>query len=71
MYNLLDITDLSSDSLWPSSTLFVQLEELFELMATDKLRLEVAKVLPLDQAAEAQKLVETGRTRGKVVLQIP
>lgn len=49
----------------------MQLEELFELLATDKLRLEVAKVLPLDQAAEGHKLVETGRTRGKVVLQIP
>lgn len=48
-----------------------QLNDLFELMASDKLKLEVAKLLPLEQAAEAHRLLETGRTRGKVVLQIP
>lgn len=49
----------------------LQLEELFELMSNGKLKLEVSKLLPLEQAAEAHRLVETGRTRGKVVLQIP
>lgn len=47
-----------------------QLSELFELIAADKVKLEVAKVFPLSEVAAAHKQVETGHTRGKVVLQV-
>ena len=30
----------------------------------------VSQIFPLEQAAEAQRLVESGHTRGKVVLQV-
>jgi NADPH2:quinone reductase len=33
------------------------------------LRIEVARSLPLAQAAEAHRLVEQGHTRGKIVLE--
>lgn len=36
-----------------------------------QLKVHVGKVLPLDQAAAAHSLIETGRTVGKVVLAIP
>uniref|UniRef100_A0A383WHE0 Enoyl reductase (ER) domain-containing protein n=1 Tax=Tetradesmus obliquus TaxID=3088 RepID=A0A383WHE0_TETOB len=48
-----------------------QLETLFELWEAGTLKLEVHKVFPLDQVADAHRQVETGHTRGKVVLAIP
>jgi NADPH:quinone reductase-like Zn-dependent oxidoreductase len=34
------------------------------------LRVHVDRVLPLDQLAEAHRLVESGRTRGKIVVEV-
>jgi NADPH:quinone reductase-like Zn-dependent oxidoreductase len=48
-----------------------QLQQLFELMQAGQLKLEVAKVFPLAEVADAHRQVETGHTRGKVVLAIP
>lgn len=48
-----------------------QLEHLFQLWEAGQLRLEVAQVLPLARVADAHQQVETGHTRGKVVLTIP
>ncbi|MCS6711397.1 NADP-dependent oxidoreductase [Brachybacterium sp. EF45031] len=45
-----------------------RLELLLELLADDTLPLEVSAVLPLAQAAEAHRRLETGHTRGKIVL---
>lgn len=39
-----------------------------ELVDTGRLRVHVAQVLPLDEAAKAHELSETGRVRGKIVL---
>jgi NADPH:quinone reductase len=39
-----------------------------ELVAAGKLRIEVAQSLPLAEAAEAHRLIETGHTQGKIVL---
>ncbi len=44
------------------------LEQLAALAASGSLRAEVARVLPLEAAAEAHTLGETNRTRGKLVL---
>ncbi len=41
-----------------------------ELIDAGQLRLHVSRVLPLEQAAEAHRHIETGRTVGKVVLLI-
>ena len=35
-----------------------------------KLRVVVARVLPLEEAAEAWRLSQTGHTRGKIVLSV-
>eukprot|EP00879_Flechtneria_rotunda_P018308 GHRR01019205.1.p1 GENE.GHRR01019205.1~~GHRR01019205.1.p1 ORF type:complete len:277 (+),score=98.31 GHRR01019205.1:688-1518(+) len=48
-----------------------QLAEIFELIAAGKVKLEVAKVFPLSDVAEAHRQVKAGHTRGKVVLSIP
>ncbi|HKG39284.1 MAG TPA: NADP-dependent oxidoreductase [Conexibacter sp.] len=40
------------------------------LVEAGKLRVEVTTVLPLAQAAEAHRLGETGRTTGKIVLEV-
>jgi NADPH:quinone reductase-like Zn-dependent oxidoreductase len=48
-----------------------QLEHLFSLWEVGELKLEVAQVFPLAQIADAHRQVETGHTRGKVVLAIP
>lgn len=47
------------------------LEHLYGLWADGKLALEVAQVFPLREVAAAQAQVETGHTRGKVLLAIP
>ncbi|MEV4489956.1 NADP-dependent oxidoreductase [Micromonospora coxensis] len=44
------------------------LTSLAELVGAGQLRVEVDRVLPLEQVAEAHKLAQTGRTRGKIVL---
>ena len=41
-----------------------------ELVEAGKLRVEVADVLPLAEAAEAHRLGETNRTTGKLVLAV-
>lgn len=46
------------------------LEQLNALVAQGKLRVEVDTVFPLAEAAQAHKLGETGRTRGKLVLTV-
>ena len=38
------------------------------LMATDSLKIEVAKIYPLEQAAEGHRRIEAGGMRGKLVL---
>eukprot|EP00878_Enallax_costatus_P005695 GHUV01005972.1.p1 GENE.GHUV01005972.1~~GHUV01005972.1.p1 ORF type:complete len:104 (+),score=21.94 GHUV01005972.1:121-432(+) len=48
-----------------------QLREILELIAAGKVKQEVAKVFPFSQVAEGHKQVESGRTRGKVVLAVP
>jgi len=39
-----------------------------DLAAAGRYDVEIARTLPLDQAAEAQRLIERGRLRGKIVL---
>ncbi|MEU5694574.1 NADP-dependent oxidoreductase [Actinosynnema sp. NPDC020468] len=41
---------------------------LSDLVTAGKLRTELAAVLPLSEAAQAHRLIETGRTTGKIVL---
>lgn len=47
---------------------FVALTELIGWVATGAIRVPVGRSLPLNQAAEAHRLLETGATTGKVVL---
>jgi NADPH:quinone reductase-like Zn-dependent oxidoreductase len=47
-----------------------QLEELAELAESGRLAVELAEVLPLEQAARAHELSEGGHVRGKLVLRI-
>jgi NADPH2:quinone reductase len=44
------------------------LEQAAKLLETGRLRIEVAQVLPLAQAAEAHRRIEQGHTQGKLVL---
>lgn len=46
------------------------LEEGARLIEAEKLKVEVTKVLPLESAADAHRLIETGHTTGKIVLKI-
>ena len=48
----------------------VMLGELADLVDAGRLRVEVSRTFPLEQAGEAQREVEQGHTRGKVVLTI-
>lgn len=48
-----------------------QLRELATLVDAGKLRSHVDRTFPLAEAAAAQQLNEAGRTRGKIVLEIP
>eukprot|EP00878_Enallax_costatus_P002373 GHUV01002549.1.p1 GENE.GHUV01002549.1~~GHUV01002549.1.p1 ORF type:complete len:321 (+),score=63.83 GHUV01002549.1:653-1615(+) len=48
-----------------------QLTEIYRLMDAGKVKLEVAKVFPLSKVADAHRQVETGHTRGKVLLSVP
>lgn len=42
-----------------------------QLIGEGRLKITVSRVLPLEQAAEAHRLVEEGHTTGKVVLSVP
>jgi NADPH2:quinone reductase len=48
--------------------LLARAEDLFALVARGELALTIDRVLPLDQAAEAQRLLEARATSGKVLL---
>jgi len=48
----------------------LQLSELAALYDSGKLRVKIASEWPLDRAAEAHRLIETGHTTGKIVLKI-
>ena len=39
-----------------------------ELVNAGKLRIEVARTLPLEQAADAHRVVEAGHAQGKLIL---
>jgi NADPH:quinone reductase-like Zn-dependent oxidoreductase len=45
-----------------------QLQEIAELVAAGKVRVEIAEALPLAEAARAHEASESGRTRGKLIL---
>ncbi|HEV2993664.1 MAG TPA: NADP-dependent oxidoreductase [Acidimicrobiia bacterium] len=45
-----------------------RLEDAAGLVASGQVRVEVSARLPLDEAARAHELIETGHTRGKIVL---
>ena len=47
-----------------------QLEELADLVDDGRLRVDLAGVLPLEEAARAHELIEAGHTRGKLVLRV-
>ena len=51
----------------PDGTMLAELAALF---GEGVLKMPEIDVLPLDKAAEAQKLSESGRTRGKIVLHV-
>lgn len=44
--------------------------QVFTLLADGLMRTETPQVLPLEQAAEAHRLIETGKTTGKLLLQV-
>ncbi len=46
------------------------LEEGARLMEADKLKVKVSHVLPLEEAAQAHRMIEDGHTIGKIVLKI-
>jgi NADPH:quinone reductase-like Zn-dependent oxidoreductase len=45
-----------------------QLARIGELVAADEVKVEIAAVMPLADAAEAHRLSESGHTRGKIIL---
>jgi NADPH:quinone reductase-like Zn-dependent oxidoreductase len=47
-----------------------QLEALGGLVENGRLRVEVTHEFPLEQAAEAHRLLERGHVRGKIVLTV-
>jgi len=47
-----------------------QLRRLTTLVESGRLRVHLAATLPLSEAAEAQRRVQSGHTRGKIVLQV-
>ncbi len=46
------------------------LETLFKLLGDGKIDPQVWRVMPLQQAAEAHRLIEDGEVRGKIVLKV-
>jgi NADPH:quinone reductase-like Zn-dependent oxidoreductase len=53
-----------------TSPLSEQLARIAELVAGGDVRVELSEVLPLDQVQRAHELIETGHTRGKIVLTV-
>jgi NADPH2:quinone reductase len=51
-----------------STELQASAEELFDALKQGHVRPKIERILPLEQAAEAQRLLETGRTTGSLVL---
>ncbi|WP_433894521.1 NADP-dependent oxidoreductase [Streptomyces sp. CA-111067] len=49
---------------------YAGLKALVDLVEADRLRAEISTVLPLEQAATAHELGETGRSTGKIVLTV-
>jgi NADPH:quinone reductase-like Zn-dependent oxidoreductase len=47
-----------------------ELEQIAQLIDSGKVKPVIAVIMPLEQAAEAQKLSEEGHTRGKIVLKV-
>jgi NADPH:quinone reductase-like Zn-dependent oxidoreductase len=47
-----------------------QLRQISQLTEAGQLRPTVSEVLPLAEARRAHELLETGHTRGKIVLQV-
>jgi len=47
-----------------------ELEEIAQLIDAGKVRPVIFRIMPLEEAAEAQKLSEEGHTRGKIVLKV-
>lgn len=47
-----------------------QLARIAELVASGEVRVEIAEVVPLADAARAHELSESGHTRGKIVLAV-
>ena len=48
----------------------IMLEEANLLIGKNKLQVKVSQTFPLEQVAEAHKMIETGHTTGKIVLTI-
>ncbi|MDP4209845.1 MAG: NADP-dependent oxidoreductase [Bacteroidota bacterium] len=49
----------------------LQLEQLATMLNSHKLKTHLNTILPLEETAKAHELIETGHTRGKIVLSIP
>jgi NADPH:quinone reductase-like Zn-dependent oxidoreductase len=47
-----------------------QLARIAELVASGEVRVEIAEVVPLADAARAHELSESGHTRGKIILAV-
>ena len=64
---------VSSYWLWtahPDGEMASAAERLFSLVASGELRVEIAATLPLGEAAEAHRRLESGATRGKLLLHL-
>jgi NADPH:quinone reductase-like Zn-dependent oxidoreductase len=48
-----------------------QLSEIGHLLEQGKLKVQIGKVFPLQEARKAHVLCETGHGRGKIILTIP
>ena len=78
--HLVSITDTPSEEITKKyevkgNFLFVQpnasqLEKIAALVAEGKVKAIIEKVYPLENASEAQKLSQTGRAKGKIILQV-
>ena len=47
-----------------------QLSRIAELVAAGEVRVEIAQTIPLAEAARAHALIESGHTRGKIILTV-
>lgn len=47
-----------------------QLKEIAEMVEAGKIKVEIERVLPLSKIREAHQLSQTGRTRGKIILDV-